>query len=262
MSSSSRRSNMPPPRRLGSAEEHLPALATILADEFMVPPLAKYNVYVEGATDVAYLECAARLAAEEVDENLLEVPTNTDDGSLDNRIQICSPSDPNDPEHRGGVKMLSRLGRELSSWLRRLDRELFVMFVFDHDQAGLAGLVKLRKDGIKSDSQAISLVASKHPTACGRKNIVIEDLLSLRIQKAFFDQNSDCCVWVRHVNGEVVRFSWEHPTKDALCEYVQRQATWEDVLEVGRVLGRVRGCWGLPVNNGIFEASRPPTVAS
>jgi hypothetical protein len=233
-------------------DEQLKAINSILADEFMLPPLLKYNIFVEGHTDIKYLQHAATMAIT-LGEDLLAVPS-TSIGVLADQMQICSPRSISDPLHRGGVKELNRLGRELAAWLSRLDAEIFVMFVFDHDQAGITAMSQLRKDGIRI-AESLTLDAEKHPGACGDKDVVIEDLLSTSIQRSFFDSQSDCSVWVQYVNGSIRRFSWDHPTKDALCNYVTASACWKDVLEIGRILARIREIWGLPVSDKIFTAT-------
>ncbi len=259
MSGGTRRSEAPSAKPSQSSEDKLRALSGILHDEFLLPPLTKYNIYVEGHTDVGYLDCAARLALSSMREDLMAVPTGGPSDLLESRIQVLSPRNPRDEKQRGGVKALTRLGQELARWLPRLDVECFVMFVFDHDKAGLDALNKLKKSGMKSASQTISLHPAKHPGACGQKQIVVEDLLSLTIQKDFFESRSDCCVWITHTSGEVTRFAWNHPTKDQLCAYVQEHASWPDVLEIGRLLGRIRESWALPTSSHIFELA--PDVA-
>ncbi len=124
------------------------------------------------------------------------------------------------------------------------------LFVFDHDDAGLKAQQDIQSLGYEPGRNLITLDPRSHPGACATKQVVIEDLLSLRIQQSFFDQGHAFCS-IDYADGQVVRFRWGHESKHLLRDYVCGHATWDDVREVGRILARARSVFGFPVNNDI-----------
>lgn len=250
MSEAAVRSGLPEPSQPSDAAQQIVVLNGILQHDFLLPPLTQYNLFVEGLIDVDYVKLAAEIASNERGEDLLEVPQQDGPTLLEPKINIATPCSPEQPR-RGGVKYLGRLGRELSGWLRRLDANCTVMFVFDHDEAGRTGRDQLRKDGLKSASQSMTL-DPKRFRSCGEKDTAVEDLLSLEIQNQFFESHRACSTWARFSDGEIVQFRWDYPAKEELLEYVKQNATWADVCEIARVLALTREAWGLPTSPSLF----------
>jgi hypothetical protein len=103
--------------------------------------------------------------------------------------------------------------------------------------------------GYRDALHVFMLHPKQHPTACyQKKGTCIEDLLSLSVQKRFFDQGGAYCR-VHYEAGQPMRFAWEHPSKDGLRDFVRANGKLEDVWEVVRLLYRVRSAWGLPTEN-------------
>lgn len=99
-------------------------------------------------------------------------------------------------------------------------------------------------------ARAETLDPRQHPFACrngrGEPEAVIEDFLSVRIQKEFLGATPAWCD-VSYRNGEIVRCVWQKESKADLCGYVCEHAELLDVIEMVRVLVRVRRLWRLDV---------------
>src|SRR5262249_25492406 len=99
----------------------------------------------------------------------------------------------------------------------------------------------------------LALDPKRHPGACANTQVVIEDLLSLRIQTAFFEQGDAWCS-VEYEAGTLRRYVWRHQSKRGLLEHVLAHAQPADVQEVAQVLVRVREMWGLPVDRSLLRS--------
>src|SRR5712691_642026 len=86
-----------------------------------------------------------------------------------------------------------RLARMLQPYIFTLDMFNGLLFVFDHDEAGLQAQVEIARYGFRKDDHSITLDPRIHRGACGIKQVVIEDFLSLRIQEAYFDAAPATC---------------------------------------------------------------------
>ncbi len=143
------------------------------------------------------------------------------------------------------MEQVVRLAREIRTAVFSYEAYYGVAFVFDHDDAGIKARNTIADYGFKADRHSVTLEPKKHPGACSKKQVVMEDLLSIRIQSAFFHQGAPWCS-AEYESGQLMRYAWGHQSKAPLQDFVAANGTWDDVLEVARVLGRVRQMWGLP----------------
>jgi hypothetical protein len=236
----------PPPRALPTTQELLAKLERTLKDEFCINQgLSEYSMIVEGLTDRAYILRAAELAKTQFGEDLLALPSHSSDC-----LAIIAPGKPGSPQ-RGGVPQMVRLAERLTPYVFTL--EIYrLMFVFDHDEAGLGGQSQIEKEsGFKRGKHSISLDPREHKKTCADKQVVVEDLLSLEIQKRFFDLGRASCS-AEYREGRLVRYRWEHPSKGALSEYVCQNGTWADLREVARILTRTRTIFGFSTATELF----------
>ena len=104
----------------------------------------------------------------------------------------------------------------------------------------------LKKYSFAADYMGLSLAPEFHPTACSQEDVVIEDLLSLRIQKGFFDTGG-CSCRQTFVDGVLRRIVWDGDSKGKLLIYVCENGALLDVIELARVLICVLEIWSLPV---------------
>ncbi len=232
----------PQPRVRLSMEEFERNLATVLKEQFALDPLSSLSVVVEGLTDQAYIRRAAELQLEANGEDLLQVPEHlTESGE---RILICSPGTGNDPT-RGGTPQIVRLARTLQPFVFTLEMFRGLVFVLDHDEAGQSAQREIQAFGFRPNVNSITLDPKIHTAACGKKQVVVEDLLSLRMQLAFFEGHRTYCS-VDYVDGVATRFHWSHQSKRDLCQFVLTRGTLEDFAEIIQLLRRVRRVFGFP----------------
>jgi hypothetical protein len=237
---SRRAEHTPPPRRIRSEQELLSDLAATLTNDFSLQMLSEYVIVTEGRTDVDYLKSASIAAKATFGQDLLEIPDGlAGDGST--RFQICTPGKPNDSK-RGGVPQMVRLAESLKPYVFTLDILRGLVFIFDHDAAGHEAATIVRNKGYKN---VLTLDPKAHPNACSKKQVVIEDLLSLSAQKAFFDQGNAWCS-ITFEDGAIVAFDWHFKSKDRLRDYVCARNSCDELVEIVRLLMRVRESIGLP----------------
>lgn len=231
----------PAPRAPRSVAEVRAEFDRELKDEFCLDPLPAFAIMVEGKTDVLYLHRAAQLAA---DEDLLGIPAHlAPDGD---RIAILTPGSPVNCS-RGGVDRVVELARVIHPYMFKFGLIQGVALVFDYDDAGRGGLRRVEELGYVAGQGSYSLDPTNHPGACGRQNIVIEDLLSLGLQRRFFDFGGAWCSAVFQA-GEITRFVWDSPSKGRLCDFACREGEAEDFREVIRLLRRIRKGFGFPTS--------------
>lgn len=234
-----------------SIEEYLSGFTEGLRSSYDLEPFGPFTIIVEGLTDVDYLTFAATKVLADTGFDLLDGSAS---GRADAKIRVCTPLDARHPtpegRRRGGSKLLGRLIKFLSGYISILESSRAqICFVVDHDDAG-RGTVKAIKDaGFAVEYMAVTLDAACDPAClpglCSRPDMVVEDLLSLRIQQAFFDQGGcDCRVTFR--DGEAQRFEWDGASKGDLPSFVREAAALQDVSDLVQVLFRVRQLWGLP----------------
>lgn len=221
-------------------EEISSEFASKLKTEFALDSLSPYSVVVEGQTDKKYLYRAVQLQLEFDGANLLAVPP-IDSGD---EILICTPGSSENP-NRGGTPQMVRLARMLQPYIFTLDMFNGLLFVFDHDQAGLEAQNEITKYGFRKDDHSITLDPRIHQKACGAKQVVVEDFLSLRIQEAYFD-STECTCSVEYVTGKRTRIRWEQDSKNGLCEFVLATAQRDDLIELINLLRRIRSAFGFP----------------
>lgn len=245
----------PNARRLPSADDLLLRLQRVLDEKYCLEPLPEFTIVVEGKTDRDYLVQAAQLARDEHGEELLAVPAHLSESATE--IAVVTPlhaesRNAADGRERGGIPQVVRLADDLRSYVFTLEVFRGLLFVFDHDKAGFEAQEKMREFGYRPGQHSITLDPKEHVGSCAKKQVVIEDLLSLRVQKKFFDCGHAWCS-VDYEEGRIVRFQWGHESKHLLRDYVCKHATWADLREVGRVLARARAVFGFPVNGDIFR---------
>lgn len=243
----------PYPKELKSSGQLMLELNELLKVEYCLDPLPLYTLVVEGWSDVKYLLAAAALARNR-GSDLLSATSPVDGATIP--IGIITPGRRNDPS-RGGVEQVVRLARDIKAAVFAYDAYHGVAFVFDHDDAGIKGRDEVAQHGFLGDKHTITLDPKRHPLACAKKQVVVEDLLSLRVQTAFFSQGSAWCS-AEYEAGALKRYVWGHASKGALQAFVASNAAWEDLIEVARVLVRVREMWGLPVDDALFASPAPP----
>lgn len=232
----------PHPKPLRTVEQMLGSVNEQLREQFGLDPLSLYSIVVEGETDVQYLVHAAALFQAETGVDLLEAVCP--DGAV-TRISVVSPGTPSNP-HQGGVPQMARLAEAIQPACFQYDAYYGVVFLFDHDTAGLqAGRDKLTQLGYVPDRHTLTLDPRQHPGACASKQVVIEDLLSLEIQHAFFSAGRPWCA-AHFEDGKLRRYEWRRESKSELVEFVRTHAAVTDLTELVRVLQRVREVWGLP----------------
>lgn len=241
----------PQPRMMTSSEELCAKLEEILESQFCLSMLPEFTVVVEGTTDRDYLLAAAKKARDRFGEDLLAV-TSPAKANAASEIRVCTPGKPGDAD-RGGVPQMVRLAQALRPFVFTLEMFSGVVFVFDHDDAGMQAQKDLAKVGFRTGQNSITLSAKDHPGACATKQIVIEDLLSLDIQERYFAQGSPWCSAI-YEDGKLVRYVWKHQSKALLRDYVCEAAEWRDLREVGRILARIRSIFGMPTDGAIFQA--------
>jgi len=248
--SPTRKSASPIPALRPTPEEYHRGFVNGLKERFCLDPFEMYTILVEGHTDIAYLSRAAELAEEICGENLLAVPAYVLRADENPRIRVRTPENPLTPG-RGGTKEVGRLARFLGTYVPILELTGKVFFACDHDEAGRGCLKAITEAGFDTSTHCLTLDPAKHPNACSKDDVVIEDLLSLTIQRRFFETGG-CCGRVTYHAGEVVRYEWNDPSKSLLQRYVVEHAGWNDLMEIGRVIARIREVWGLPTNPVLF----------
>lgn len=253
------RPKLPPPKPHPPRASLIDAFNEELQRDFHLAPLGRYTLVVEGTTDVRYLQHAAELAEKTSGVKLLEISRPIEGGTTEVfQVAVVTPllpADPADPrqELRGGIPHIKRFAERLRFWRSIIDLTLDLIFVFDHDRAGREDAVKtLESLGYKPNIDMLTLNPEYHPDCLSKKDPVIEDLLSLEIQTAFFKGGLRSCV-AKYVEGVIVRYDWDSPSKYELPEYVAANAAWSDIREVGRIIARARDVWGIATPKELFQ---------
>lgn len=209
-----------------------------------------FLVVVEGTTDCRYLRRAAELTLAESGVDLLRLDVSALDGA--ECITVCTPIKPEDPSGlRGGLPQIERLARDMLTHVIEYEVPSPICFLLDHDEAGIEAAKRLRNLGYNLDrARPETLEPEHHPFACRSgipsTPVVIEDLLSVRIQRAFLDAYPANCD-VTYRTGGIVRCGWHKESKGDLCDFVCETAEAIDMIEVIRALVRVRELWRLTV---------------
>ncbi|ODT02048.1 MAG: hypothetical protein ABS52_15475 [Gemmatimonadetes bacterium SCN 70-22] len=122
---------------------------------------------------------------------------------------------------------------------------LGIVFVFDHDWAGREARDQIKKYGFRPDRHSLTLDPSAHPTLVGRPDVLIEDLIPLPAQEAFFALGGANCS-KEYRDGQLRRIRWEHPSKAALRRYICTHSGIRDFGELVLLISRVRAALGFP----------------
>lgn len=217
-----------------------------LRDEFGVPHLVSlpdFIVIVEGTTDRGYLSRTADLLKLATGADPRDVPVSLRRGALD-RISVVVPGMPAKPVS-GGVQRMVDLARALSTDFFSAGIPAGVVFLFDHDWAGRQARDKIKQYGFRPDRHSLTLDPSEHAALADWKEVVVEDLLPLELQHAFFQRGSATCS-LHYKSGTLQRIKWELPSKGELRHHVSATATLEDLREFVRLWGRIRALLGFP----------------
>lgn len=244
MSKKERAAQLAPKRPIQSLQEIQDELNQILWEQFRLKPLPRFCVFLEGWTDVLYLTKAAQLAAEHLHEDLLAA---TEDDGTQTQIALLTAGNPTNPS-RGGADFLTKLANEIYAYVVKL-RMYIIIFIFDHDVAGIKACNDICNIGFKFSTHATTLNPEKprEPKNFSIKHErVIEDLLSLRIQQQFFDETANCCCRVTYQNGQVTRFQWEGDSKTELQDFACNHGSLDDLIECVALLRQIRRAFGLP----------------
>jgi len=229
----------PPPLVLPDAETLARGLERTLRDEFAMPMLSPFSAIVEGTIDRDYLIRAAELNSEEEGVDLLDVP-----GDPSSQISILTPAS-GTCSNRGGASRCTALAHALSRHSWAIDCLKGLLFVLDHDDEGKNARRDIAAIGFQSGRHVITLDPTYHRSV-NSGVVTIEDLLSLCIQDEYFRNHKVWCS-VEYRGGVICRYDWHKKSKPALRDYVLSHATGKDMVEVVRLLQRIRKVMGLPV---------------
>jgi hypothetical protein len=232
-----RASKAPAPRPWPSPEEVEQQLNAVLQD-YALGPLNSFTAVLEGTTDLRYLAAAASLHQADTGENLLAVPDELGGGEID----LVTPGKPGAP-HRGGVARMVPLARDVKGYVFPYPLVQRLLFVFDHDEAGLNGQQQIAEHGFVNGTHSLTLDPRQHPEATARKGVTIEQLLSLKVQAEFFAFGDPWCS-CEYEAGMLVCYRWGHESKAALCDFVCENASVADMSEVVVLLRRIRKAMG------------------
>ncbi len=241
-------SRPPPPAEVRTASAQV--VVDLLKRNHRLEVPTSYLVLVEGTTDGHYLRKAAGLVLAACGEDLLKLDPVPPDGTP--QITICTPISPEDESGlRGGLPQIERLGIDLRTHILEYELPSPICFLLDHDEAGINAAKRLREQGFNIDrARPETLDPSCHPFACrtgrGEPEAVIEDLLSVRIQRNFLESAPAWCD-VSYRDGKIVRCVWQKESKANLCGFVCDRADVTDVIELVRALVRIRQLWRLDV---------------
>ena len=229
-------------------------LLTALQKDFAVMNLTAaptFILFVEGATDRGYLLRAADLVEQTFGVNPLDIPPGVAQRKL-SRISVLVPGEPGRPAS-GGVARLGAAAAALFHDFFKNEVPNGLLFLFDHDYAGRKERDAIKKYGFLPGSHSLTLDPVAHPAMNGRTDVVIEDLLPLPVQSAFFDQGGACCS-KEYRQGELTRIKWDHPSKAALRRHVCEHEDLTAFDEMIVLLSRVRSAFGFPPL--VFTANR------
>jgi len=218
-----------------------PLLDRVLMEEFGLQPLSAFSIVVEGQNDKDYVERSAALALTEHRVDILEIPSHLrDDGP--SRMAICSPK-ARDGKNRGGAQRCVFLAEMLRPyWLMNLYRG--IAFVLDHDEAGKKAkrdIDSLRVPGF----WAVTLDPSQFPTLRVVGDTFIEDMVSMRLQREFFDSGGTTCEHC-YQDGDLVQIRWRPQSKHNLCRHACCHGTCSDFVEILSLVQQIRSQWCLP----------------
>ena len=198
-----------------------------------------HTILFEGWTDVSYVEIAIEKHRAETGVDLAILGHEDSSGIL-----FATPGKNGDPR-RGGTSQMVRLARSLQPYVFTFPFITNLAFVFDHDDAGLTAEneVTSKDFGYQKSKHTFTLDPKVHTKSCAKKQVCVEDLLSLRIQLQFFELGEAYCD-VTYEAGEITRFRWAHQSKDKLRDYVVEYASLDDLAEIVELIKRVRIAWG------------------
>lgn len=231
----------------GSARAESEArLLDVLQKDFAVMNLTAaptFILFVEGATDRGYILRAAGLFEQAFGVNPLDIPPGVA-GSSPSRISVLVPGEPG-KQASGGVARMGAAAASLFQDFFKSEVPNGLLFLFDHDYAGRKERDAIKRYGFLPGTHSLTLDPLSHPSMAGRADVVIEDLLPLSVQSAFFDQGGASCS-KEYRMGELTRIKWEHPSKAALRKFVCEHEGINAFDEMIVLISRVRSAFGFP----------------
>lgn len=244
MSGPRRSTRQPPPSESTPAADINvePAVRELLKLRSLGNMPLRFVVLVEGTTDIDYLNAALQIVQAQCSCDLLDLGDNS-------QIALRTPLKPGG--FRGGIPELERLASDLMPFVIRLEAVGPICFVLDHDFEGKRAAKAIRESGYRVPrAMAITLDPKEHPLACcplkGEPVVCVEDLLSPRVQTEFFEQETASCE-VSFDRGVPVKYVWHGESKSQLPSFVAANGRPHDVIELVRLIVRIRRMWNLDV---------------
>lgn len=237
---SEHKSRLSPKAVIPSAESFQDTLQRTLVPYCLEQVIShEYTILFEGWTDVSYAQVAAMKYRDETGIDLMLVGPE----DSQSEILLATPGKDGDPK-RGGTPQLTRLARDLQPFVFTFQCIKGIAFVFDHDDAGIEADQKVTSEyGFQRNKHTFTLDPKYHPNATARKQVCVEDLLSIRIQTAYFDLGDAFCD-ATYEAGKIVRYKWSHHSKDKLRDFVMTNASSRDLSEIITLIKRIRHAWG------------------
>jgi len=220
--------------------------------DYGIPALASHVVVVEGTIDRDYFELAVRKAKEHFGCDLGEVP---DGRGASSRIQWLVPKrGGGDGGGGAGAGEVATFGRELHPFFRGQERPAALMFILDNDQAGDDALRSLLDVGYHPDYHLHQHDVRGAGVLCLNRTrmVLVEDLLSLSIQRQYFDAGKRTARVDIHA-GVPCRFEWFGREKVGLRQFVLEHATLEDIAAFVSLVVEIRLLWGIGVPAVVSE---------
>lgn len=236
------------PRSRVVAVDQLEAELRRRLTRFGIQELNDFSIVVEGTTDCDYLMKAAEITKTLHGVDLLALPPGVRRDDSD-RIGIYTPTAGGGT--RSGATNMVALAEAIRDFCLTMQFFKGLVFVLDYDAAGKAGCKSIEEYDYPKDNYVLLLEPSRHPRVTPREDMVIEDLLSFNIQKAFFDGGSTWCS-VEYQRGQMIGFRWHNKSKPLLRDFVCSRAEWADMVEVARVIVRARSLWGFGDDLSLF----------
>lgn len=236
---SDRQSTLAPKSRRLSSDSLQEGLRETLAPYCLEKMLSHgHMILFEGWTDVSYVEIA-------IEKHRVETGIDLASVGDEDSILFATPGRNGKPE-RGGTPLMVRLAQDTQAYVFTFPLVANLAFVFDHDKAGIEAQDKVtsRDYPYQKLKHTFTLDPNVHKRACAKKQVSVENLLSLQIQLEFFELGEAYCD-ATYECGEIKRFQWAHQSKDKLRDFVVENASLDDLVEIIEVIKRVRHAWGL-----------------
>lgn len=213
-------------RPIGAADV-LEAVVAVIREQEPPEQEDAIRIVVEGSTDAAYVETAARLAQERWGFDLLAG---------------CRVAPPGEDREGGAEKAV----RELLL----LDAQgVTAVGVFDDDEPGRSAA----KDARKFTGQKVHVLPAefdplKNPNGSGKTEI--EDLVALPLLERFYAENSELQPEERTIRGDLTRVVVAGLDKEVAADWIAEHASFDDLQKIVYVVCMLRESIGLPLPDG------------